>query len=189
MVKNYKRNTLKTTVVLFLVFFTVGIVFFTSSGGKADAKNAEPEQGIETSKSVQQMQKTPVDYITRGSSYLQKGEIEDAISDYNKAIEKNPGFAVAYYSRGRAYSKKGEINKARSDYNKAIALNPDDADAYINRGHFYHSMGVYYRPKNHSVCLWTKNPPRHGSHLSIQRRLNGDECGRKRSRRAVPWEG
>ena len=48
------------------------------------------------------------DYYNRGVARLDKREHDLAISDFTKAIEKNPRFANAYFYRGRAYLGKGE---------------------------------------------------------------------------------
>jgi len=82
-------------------------------------------------------------YFNRGLAYDDKGQYDQAISDYSKAIEINPGLAEAYINRGNAYSKKGQYDKAISDYSKAIEINPKYADAYINRGLAHNSLGNY----------------------------------------------
>ncbi len=50
----------------------------------------EPEQGSVTSEAVQQPHVSPVDYTALGRSLFKKGEFDDAISDFNKAIRAQP---------------------------------------------------------------------------------------------------
>ena len=52
-------------------------------------------------------------YYDRGNAYLNKGQYNKAISDYNRAIEINPGDATAYFNRGSAYVNIGNIYKER----------------------------------------------------------------------------
>ena len=92
---------------------------------------------------VKQSANPTVDYFSRGMSYLKNGEVEDAISDLNKAIKLNPENAVTYFSRGKAYFKKGDPEKAISDYDKAIELNPGYTDVYFSRGYYYQTIGEY----------------------------------------------
>lgn len=82
-------------------------------------------------------------YISRGVSCLKKGQIEDAISDFNKAIDIDPRDAVAYIARGSAYYKLNRFDNALTDYNRAIDLNPGYANAYINRGACYNAIKKY----------------------------------------------
>ena len=55
----------------------------------------------------------------RGVGYLNKGEFDKAIEDFNKAIAINPNYAKAYYNRGVIYYKKWLDEKAISDFRKA----------------------------------------------------------------------
>ena len=61
-------------------------------------------------------------YNNRGTAYNTKGQYDQAISDFTKAIEINPKYAGAYYNRGDAFYKKGEYNRALDDVNKAQSL-------------------------------------------------------------------
>ena len=73
-------------------------------------------------------------YNTRGKDYYSKGQVDQAIADYNKALEINPRYAKAYINRGYVYYNKGQYDQAIADYNKALEINPRYAKAYINRG-------------------------------------------------------
>ena len=83
-------------------------------------------------------------YFNRALTYGKKGQYDQAIADYTKAIEINPGHAMAYYNRGRAYAiGKGQYDQAIADYNKAIEINPGYAMAYYNRALTYSKKGQY----------------------------------------------
>lgn len=49
-------------------------------------------------------------------------QYEQAISDFNKALEINPKYADAYYNRGYTYYLKEEYEKSWEDINKAQDL-------------------------------------------------------------------
>ena len=66
--------------------------------------------------------KDVVAYHNRGDAYGLKGDIDNAILDYTKAIELNPNYAPAYNSRGRAYTRKGDYVRAVDDVTKAGEL-------------------------------------------------------------------
>ncbi len=71
-------------------------------------------------------------YNNRGIAFGEKGQYDQAISDFNQAIEINPRYNRAYNNRGIVYRLRGQYNQAISDFNKAIAINPLDAEAYNN---------------------------------------------------------
>ena len=92
-------------------------------------------------------QLVPSDYLVgaynnRGLAYARKGDFDEAIEDYNQAIELNPKSAVAYQNRGNIYFDQKDFDEAIEDYNQAIEYKtkldpPDLAGAYYNRGRIY----------------------------------------------------
>ena len=84
-------------------------------------------------------------YNNRGMAYDKEGQYDQAILDYNKALNINPRYAEAYNNRGVIYRKKGQLDRAISDYNKALKINPRDAEAYNNRGVVYLWKGEFDR--------------------------------------------
>jgi probable HAF family extracellular repeat protein len=87
---------------------------------------------------------TPAEiYVSRGSDYYHKGQLNEAIAEFSKAIELNPRHAVAYNARGLAYADQGQYDQALADYTKAIELNPRDALAHNNRGQVYWKKRQY----------------------------------------------
>ena len=65
---------------------------------------------------------------------MDKGDYEGAITDFTKAIEKNPDYAYAYNNRGSAKYKAEQYSSAIEDFDKAIKLNGNYITAYLNRG-------------------------------------------------------
>ena len=62
---------------------------------------------------------------------------QEAIADYDKAIELNPKYFNAYYNRGTAKDGLKQYKESIADYDKAIELDPKYFDAYYNRGFAY----------------------------------------------------
>ena len=92
---------------------------------------------IKTSREVSTISSDAKDYFNRGVANDSSGRFNEAISDYSKALEIDPGFAAAYNNRGIAYELIGQYDRAIYDYSKFIDLNPTDAVAYSNRGIAY----------------------------------------------------
>jgi lipoprotein NlpI len=63
-------------------------------------------------------------YDSRGVAYWRKGDYDQAIVNYNKAIEIDPKYPNPYGVRGYAYEGKGNYDLAIADYAKFIEIEP-----------------------------------------------------------------
>ncbi len=84
-------------------------------------------------------------YLNRSLIQKEKGNVQAALQDVNRAIQLHGNDAVAFCNRGVIYEKMHDSDRALDDYNKAIALNPDYAPVYYNRGSAYASMEIFDR--------------------------------------------
>ena len=84
-------------------------------------------------------------YYNWGNLYRNKGEHDQAILHYTKAIEFEPRNAMAYNNRGSVYGAKGEHDRAILDVTKAIEIDPRYAFSYYNRGRAYGAKGEHDR--------------------------------------------
>ena len=63
-------------------------------------------------------------FYARAGAYKTKGDNDQAIADYTKAIEANSHYADAYAGRGIVYQIRGNNDDAIADYSKAIEIDP-----------------------------------------------------------------
>lgn len=75
--------------------------------------------------------------LNKGLEYMRKGAYNEAIGEFDKALEAEPRNDEIYSSRGLAYANKGDHDQAIEDYTKAISINPKNAEAYYNRSVAY----------------------------------------------------
>ncbi len=74
-------------------------------------------------------------FFNRAQDKFELANYEEAIIDYNKALELSPTEICLIYSmRGNAKRNLGDLDGAISDQNKALDFNPLYADGYFNRG-------------------------------------------------------
>ncbi len=82
-------------------------------------------------------------YNKRGLAHASMRNYEQAIIDYNKAIELDPNYVDPYHNRSVVYLMMDNYGQALIDCNKAITLAPDFMPAYINRGITYTGLRHY----------------------------------------------
>jgi tetratricopeptide (TPR) repeat protein len=64
----------------------------------------------------------------------EKGEADQAIDHYRRAVDLRPDYAEAHYNLGRLLVEKGQPDDAIAHYEKAATINPTDAEAQNNLG-------------------------------------------------------
>ena len=77
----------------------------------------------------------------RGIEAAQRGDQQQAIEHYTKAIELPPEDSDTYFRRGRAYYETRSYDRAIQDFTKSLDLNPDNAFTYNLRGAAYYNKG------------------------------------------------
>jgi tetratricopeptide (TPR) repeat protein len=85
-----------------------------------------------------------------GNLFLRRGELDSAISHFEKALEIRSGTAAAHYNfggaliennLGAALARKGRLTEAIGHYEKAMKLRPDYGDPYLNLGRVLFQQG------------------------------------------------
>ena len=86
-------------------------------------------------------------YMLRGNIYMDKGNLDKAISDYSHVISRNPYFFDAYYRRGLCYDAVGIKDNALLDYDKAVSSGIFSIKLYANRGK------INMEKKNYAIAI------------------------------------
>jgi serine/threonine-protein kinase len=73
-------------------------------------------------------------YATRADALVQQKDTNEALDDYTKAIELNPGAAAPYFARGGVFLRQGHSDKAADDFRSAKKLRPDNFYAHFGLG-------------------------------------------------------
>ncbi|OGQ62270.1 MAG: hypothetical protein A2V21_309000 [Deltaproteobacteria bacterium GWC2_55_46] len=70
------------------------------------------------------------EHFEKGVQHSLKGELDEAIKEYETVLTYNPQSAEAYNNLGFAFYDKGAYDKAVESQKKAIEMNPNFAYAY-----------------------------------------------------------
>jgi Flp pilus assembly protein TadD len=82
-------------------------------------------------------------YVDRGLAALEAGRFDQALQDFNRALNLKPNDASLYDFRGVAYRGKGLDDQAMKDFNQALQLDPKYAKAYRNRAMVYYDNSEF----------------------------------------------
>lgn len=111
------------------------------------------------------LKETAKDYYKKGLRAQASSDVEEAIRNFNKAVQLDHKYAAAYNSLGIIYEQELKLKKAEAMYLKAITVDPNFSPAYANLALFnedqkdfvkaleYWRKRVYY---GNLDDLWTK---------------------------------
>jgi tetratricopeptide (TPR) repeat protein len=69
-----------------------------------------------------------------GTVLGEKGQIDEAMREFRKAIRLKPDYALAHNNLGSALNRKGQIDEAIGEFQEVIRLKPNYAEAHKNLG-------------------------------------------------------
>jgi len=116
------------------------------------------------------LQKEARAYRAEGMEFQRVGNMDSALSFYQKAVEMDPAYAVAYNDLGVLYDAKGMLDKAEENYLKAVSINPNYLSTYTNLALLYEAKrdlrkAEFYWKKRAELGapeeLWTQRARRH----------------------------
>lgn len=92
------------------------------------------------SSSILEQQLTDKDHFQKGNTFFHQSNFNDAIIEFEKAINLNPNYTEAYGDRGASKANLGQYDGAISDYKKAEELGMTTSILYSNWGYAYYQL-------------------------------------------------
>ena len=89
-------------------------------------------------------QLVPDNYLTQnlyGSYFMQKNDVNQAISAFEKGIELSIDYAVAYYYLGYIYMTQQKLNEALDMALKSVEKAPKFKQGYLLAAQVYEALG------------------------------------------------
>jgi tetratricopeptide (TPR) repeat protein len=102
-----------------------------------------------------------------GLMYFNRGEDDQALEYFNKAIAANGANVEALNNRGVIYRKRGDYQKALRDFSLALHYRPAYAEALNNRGVIYKQLGKDKEALDDFIAASKINPTYSELHFNI----------------------
>ena len=107
---------------------------------KYDKNNVEGAEESETIRIIKAQQ-----YYNRGKDYFNKGDNDEAIDNFKKAIELDQKYTAAYFDLAMVYNKLESDDDMIDNLDKVIELDINNINAYLRRADAYSCKGFYDR--------------------------------------------
>jgi len=111
-----------------------------------------PGLPLEKEDNLSSLQKQARSYRTHGLEFQRIGNIDAAMSLYQKAIQLDPAYAVVYNDLGIIYEIKGFLDRAQECYLKSIKIDPQYPSVYSNLALLYENK----RDLDKAAFYWNK---------------------------------
>ncbi|CUI16774.1 putative membrane protein [Candidatus Protochlamydia naegleriophila] len=79
---------------------------------------------------------------TRGFFYTVKNRFDEALNDYNKALERNHDSVTTLLCRGELYKELDRYDDALEDFTEALKIEPTSASVLRSRGDLFCAQGL-----------------------------------------------
>ena len=90
-------------------------------------------------------------YRNEGYKRQRAGDLEGAMTEYQKAIALDPAYPTPYNDLGVIFQQRGELERAKEAFQQALQLDSTYAEAYANLALVHEGLGE----KDQAVEAWT----------------------------------
>ncbi len=127
-------------------------------------------------------------WVNKGYIYDKKGQYQDAVDAYKKAIRIDATHLLAHHNLAVSYKDLGYYDLAIEEYNAIVRIDPRYEEAYFGMGIVYGRMGLLWD----EVRMYEKtveiNPNHQGAHIGLSAAygdLGMDESSLRAAQNAV----
>lgn len=79
--------------------------------------------------------------LNRAYYYMENGNNEEAVKEYNSMIEKEPNVYELYVNKAIILAEMNDYDKALATFKEAEVINSNDPELYYNMAHLYNLIG------------------------------------------------
>lgn len=102
--------------------------------------------------------RSPQVHNNLGSVYGVKGDLDQAIKEFELARSLQPRYGDATYNLGNIYLEKGDSERARQYFLESISYNPNIFESYFNLGAIYFKEGNFQQARDYFAKVLELSP-------------------------------
>lgn len=129
--------------------------------------------------------RTGIFHLNSGRAYVRNGLYEQAIREYQAAVEKEERFYFLYFEIGSIYMQKGEYRKAIESFKRYLKYSPDSYELIAKIGTCYLATGMPWKAKEKYIEALEIQPDYETARVGLRKieereqdaRLKQDACG------------
>lgn len=105
----------------------------------------------------------------KGQSLEAAGRTDEAIAEYQKALEKNPQLRSVHFAIGNLYWRIARFDEALQELEAELALNPNDPETHFEVGDILFTQGKTEQAAQHFLRSLQYAPQTAEAHLALER--------------------
>lgn len=129
----------------------LGEVYFAK--GMLDEALDNVSKAIEMAESIRKQMDNSLAmyYANRGTIQATKGDMDEAITQFRKALEINPNDVLALFNLGRALFDRNEYMEAMPLFERLVDVTPDDPLAWFQLAKVYEKLDLRHVSDLHTI--------------------------------------
>lgn len=100
----------------------------------------------------------PEDFCHLGLALVKLDRINEALIQFDRAIELRPEYERAFLGRGEALQKANRLNKALTNYQTLLRFSPDSPGVHFTLGHILFELGRHEEALLYLINALRRNP-------------------------------
>lgn len=143
------------SIVVFWGGVTIGKIFFWNQFDRTPLADRQYKAALEK---VSQNPNSADNHVELGWALFQKGQYNESLAEYKKAIDIDSKNYRAYYDLGLAYKQVNKYDLAITTLQKAIEMSPKSFEAHYDLGLAYQLNGKFEQALDELQIAYKLNP-------------------------------